>query len=114
MLAALIFQIFAKYIGDIAGHMGVAALVAAAVLLFFIATSTVGEVLSRLGSLDYPQRTLLSMTMAARNGPLMLALTAIAIPNQPLVLAVIVAAMLVEIPLLTALNQILLKLRPEK
>lgn len=114
VLAALIFQIFAEYIGDIVEHMGVAALVAAAVLLFFIATFAVGEVLSRLGSLGYPQRALLSMTVAARNGPLMLALTAIAIPNQPMVLAVIVAAMLVEIPLLTALNQILLKLRPER
>ena len=54
------------------------------------------------------------MTIAARNGPLMRALSAIAIPNQPLVLAVIVAAMLVEILLLAALNQILLKLRPER
>ncbi|MEL6508571.1 MAG: hypothetical protein AAFQ32_02160 [Pseudomonadota bacterium] len=62
----------------------------------------------------YPQRALLFMTIAARNGLLMRALSAIAIPNQPLVLAVIVAAMLVEILLLAALNQILLKLRPER
>ncbi|MEL7176827.1 MAG: hypothetical protein AAGK28_09930 [Pseudomonadota bacterium] len=61
-----------------------------------------------------PQRALLFTTIAARNGPLMRALSATAIPNQPLVLAVIVAAMLVEILLLTALNQILLKLRPER
>lgn len=114
VLAALIFQIFATHIGDITGQFDVAALVAGAVLCFFIVTFAVGEVLSRLGGLNYPQRALLSMTMAARNGPLMLVLTAIAIPNQPLVLAVIVAAMLVEIPLLTALYQILLKIRPER
>ncbi|MEJ8563531.1 hypothetical protein QTO30_21360 [Yoonia sp. GPGPB17] len=114
VLAALIFQIFAMHIGDIAGQLDVAAMVAAAVLFFFIATFAVGEVLSRLGELKYPQRALLSMTMAARNGPLMLALTAIAVPDQPLILAVIVAAMLVEIPLLTALYQLLLKIRPER
>ena len=114
VLAALVFQIFATRIGDIAGHLDVAALVAAAVIFFFVATFALGEVFSRLGRFEYPQRALLSMTMAARNGPLMLALSAIAIPNQPLVLAVIVAAMLVEIPLLAALNQILLKIRPER
>lgn len=113
-LAALIFQIFATHIGDIAGHLDVAALVAAAVIFFFIATFALGEVLSRSGRLDYPQRALLSMTIAARNGPLMLALTAVAIPSQPLVLAVVVASMLVEMPLLTALSQILIKLKLER
>lgn len=113
VLAALIFQIFASHIGDIAAHLEVAVWVALSVCVFFIVTFVLGEGVSRLGRLGYPKRALLAMTISARNGPLMLALTAIAIPNQPLVLAVIVAAMLVEIPLLTGLNQILLKLRPE-
>lgn len=113
VLAALVFQIFATHVGEIAVQLGLAASVAVAVFFFFITTCAVGEVLSRLSRLEYPQRALLSMTMAARNGPLMVSLSAIAIPNQPLLLAVIVVGMLVEIPLLTALNQFLLKLRPE-
>lgn len=114
VLATLVFQLFATHIGEIAVHLDLAVSVAVAVLLFFISTFVAGEVLSRFGRLDYPQRALLSTTMAARNGPLMLALTAIAIPNQPLVFAVIVAGMLIEIPLLTALTQILLKLRQKR
>ncbi|MEM9754447.1 MAG: arsenic resistance protein [Pseudomonadota bacterium] len=114
VLAVLIFQIFASHIGVISAQLNMFALVGVAVCLFFIATLAMGELLSRLGRLDRPKRALLSMTMAARNAPLMLALTAIAIPDQPLVLAVIVSAMLIEIPLLTALSQILLKRRPER
>ena len=114
VLAALIFQIFATHIREINQQLDSAILVATAVCVFFITTVAAGEALSRLGRLEYPQRALLTMTMAARNAPLMIALTAIAIPNQPLVLAVIVTGMLVEIPLLTALNQLLLKFKPEK
>ncbi|MEM6760097.1 MAG: arsenic resistance protein [Pseudomonadota bacterium] len=114
VLAALIFQLFASHVGEIANHLTLVTSVAAAVCLFCAATLVVGESVSRLAGLAYPQQVLLAMTMAARNAPLMIALTAIALPNQPLVLAVIVVAMLVEIPLLTALNQLLLKRRPER
>lgn len=111
VLAALIFQIFAANVGSIISNVEVFAHVALAVFLFFVATFLVGGALSRLGHLNYPQHALLSMTLAARNAPLMLALTAVAIPNQPLVLAVIVFGMLVEIPHLTALKQLLLRRR---
>lgn len=114
VLAALIFQIFAAHIGEINAELNSAILAATVVCVFFVTTVAAGETLSRLGRLAYPQRALLTMTMAARNAPLMVALTAIAIPNQPLVLAVIVTGMLVEFPLLTALNQLLLKFKPEK
>ncbi|MEM0945959.1 MAG: arsenic resistance protein [Pseudomonadota bacterium] len=111
VLAALIFQIFASYIGMIVTGLDVFARIALAVFLFFALTFVVGAALARRWELPPPQRTLLSMTMAARNAPLMLALTAIAIPNQPLILAVIVFGMLVEIPHLTALKQLMLKTR---
>ena len=109
VLAVLIFQIFAVNVGSIISNVELFALVALAVFLFFVATVLVGGVLSRLGHLNYPQHALLSMTLAARNAPLMLALTAIAIPDQPLIMAVIVFGMLVEIPHLTALKQLMLR-----
>ncbi|MGD1884030.1 MAG: arsenic resistance protein [Paracoccaceae bacterium] len=106
VLAILIIQIFSSHIGVLAVNPGVFATVAAAIFVFWVGALLIGEGLSRLGRLDHPQQALLSMTMAARNAPLMLALTAIAIPDQPLMLAVIVSGMLVEIPFLTALKQL--------
>ena len=78
------------------------------IVLFFTATFLAAEGLSRLAGLAYPQRALLTMTTAARNAPLMLAVTAVAIPDQPLVLAVLVIGMLVEFPHLIGLKQVLL------
>ncbi|MEO1025210.1 MAG: arsenic resistance protein [Pseudomonadota bacterium] len=108
VLAALIVQIFATHSGTISASPGIFVTVAQAVCAFFAATLLVGATLSRLAGLDHPQHALLAMTMTARNAPLMLALTAVAVPDQPLVLAVIVSAMLVEMPLLTALRELLL------
>ena len=107
-IAGLILQIFAANIGAIAGHLGVFAVILPAVFLFFTTTFLLGEGLSRLAGLTYPQHALLAMTMAARNAPLMLAVTAVAIPDQPLILAALVIGMLVEFPHLTGLKQLLL------
>lgn len=112
VLAALVLQIFASRIGVIAGNISVFALIAIAVLLFFSTIYWVGFGIGQLSRLSYPQNALLSMTLAARNAPLMIALTAVAIPEQPLLLAVIVVGMLVEIPLLTVLREILLRRNP--
>lgn len=48
------------------------------------------------------------MSLAARNAPLMLAVTMAAIPNQPLIYAALVIGMLVEFPHLTVLQRVLL------
>ena len=80
-------------------------------------TDRIAEEMRHLGywlSANHQKIRLHTNASRMKNGPLIRALSAIAIPNQPLVLAVIVAAMLVEILLLAALNQILLKLRPER
>ncbi|MEM1388949.1 MAG: arsenic resistance protein [Pseudomonadota bacterium] len=111
VLLVLIVQIFGANIGTIAADARVFGLVAVAVFLFFAATFLLGQVIARYARLDYPQHALLSMTMAARNAPLMLAVTAVAIPDQPLLLAVIIVGMLVELPQLALLKHILLKQR---
>lgn len=106
--AALVLQIFAANVGTIADHAAVFGPILAAIFLFFITTFLMGEGLARLFRLDYPQKALLAMTTAARNAPLMLAVTAAAIPDQPLVYAALVIGMLVEFPHLTVLKQVLL------
>ncbi|MEL7231716.1 MAG: arsenic resistance protein [Pseudomonadota bacterium] len=107
-LALVIALLFASHVKAILGNAGVFAVVALAVMLFFALTFLVGRAIASSVQLPYPDHALLSMTMAARNAPLMLALTAVAIPDQPLVLGVIVFGMLVEIPHLTLLRQLLL------
>lgn len=107
VLAAVIAQLFASHITEMVAYPVMLTAIIGAVFLFFALTLLVGSGLSRLLRLEYPQQALLSMTMAARNAPLMLALTALAMPDQPLNLAVIISGMLVEIPLLTALSKFL-------
>lgn len=108
VLGFLIIQIFASHVDTIFANAQVFGIVAVAVAFFFALTFIAGRILSQIARLRYEEHALLAMTTAARNAPLMLALTAVAIPNQPLVLAVIVFGMLVEIPHLTLLRQLLL------
>ncbi|MEM1162017.1 MAG: arsenic resistance protein [Pseudomonadota bacterium] len=108
-LGVLILQLFAGHVGLIGAHLPVFAMIAVAVFLFFATTLVVGEKLAQLGGLAYRQRALLAMTMAARNAPMMLVMTAVAIPDQPLIQAAIVFGMLIEIPHLTVLKQVLLR-----
>ncbi|MEM1373304.1 MAG: hypothetical protein AAGF78_02855 [Pseudomonadota bacterium] len=82
------------------------------VVLFFALTYMAARVLTSLAGLSHLKQFLLAMTMATRNAPLMLALTAVTLPDTPLVLAVIVFGMLVEIPYLTLVRQILLRRTP--
>ncbi|MEM1385770.1 MAG: arsenic resistance protein, partial [Pseudomonadota bacterium] len=106
--AALVFQILAANLVSITAHLNVFGLILLAILVFFVVTFGVADGLSRLFGLRYREQALLTMTTAARNAPLMLALTAIAIPDQPLVYAALVIGMLVEFPHLTVVKQLLL------
>lgn len=105
--AVLILQIFAANITVIAGHLAAFAIILVAIFLFFVATFVMGDLISRAAHLPYPQHAALAMTTAARNAPMMLAVTTVAIPDQPLILAALVIGMLVEFPHLTALRQVL-------
>ena len=109
VIALLIVEVFAAHIGVIIEHSSIFAIMLGAIFLFFVATFIVGEIMSKLARLPYPQHALLTMTTAARNAPMMLGITAIAMPDQPLIYAAIVIGMLVEFPHLTALRQILIR-----
>ena len=80
-----------------------------AVSLFFLVSCALGEVLARWFRLNHPQHVLLAMTTAARNAPLILGLTMIAIPDQPLIHAALTIGLLVEFPHLIALAQLFLR-----
>lgn len=109
VMALLVLQIFAANLAVLLGHVAVFAVMLLAVFLFFAVTWLIAETAARLAGLAYPERALLAMITAARNAPMMLGVTAIALPDQPLVHAAIVIGMLVEFPHLTALRQLLLR-----
>lgn len=108
VIALLVLEIFAANIPVILEHRAVFVRVLLAVFVFFVLTFALGEGISRLFRLRYPEHALLTMTIAARNAPLMLAVTMAALPGQPLVYAALVIGMLVEFPHLTALRRLLL------
>ena len=105
--ALLILQIFAGNISTIFENRAMLIWVIPAVFTFFVLNFFLGEVLRRVFNLAYPEHALLTMTIAARNAPLMLGVTMVVIPDQALVYAVIVIGMLVEFPHLTILSRIL-------
>ena len=112
--AALVLQLFAGNIGVLLEHKSILGLLLAAVFCFFVLVYLLGELVCRMFKLPYPERALLSMTMASRNAPLMLAVSMVALPNQPLIYAALVIGMLIEIPHLAALSQVLLRGRAAK
>ena len=80
-----------------------------AVSLFFAASYLAGGLLARHFRLSRPQHVLLLMTTAARNAPLILGLTMVAVPDQPLIHAALIIGLLVEFPHLILLTRLLLR-----
>lgn len=106
--ALLVLQIFASNIPVMLTRLNVFGWLLLAVFIYFLLTFLLSEVLSWLCRLEFPERALLTMTVAARNAPLMLVVTVIAIPNEPMIYATLVIGMLVEFPHLTALRRLLI------
>ncbi len=107
LIGLLVFEILAAHVGTILQHHTVFIWILLAVFSFFLLTYLLSEGLSRLFRLQYPEHALLTMTVAARNAPLMLAVTMAALPEQPLIYAALVIGMLMEFPHLTALQRLL-------
>ncbi|GAA1695637.1 bile acid:sodium symporter [Microbacterium sediminicola] len=107
VIAAVIVGIFAGNIETILSDVGSFAWVLLVVFLFFVVTFFVGEAISKVARLRYREHALLTMTTSARNAPLMLAVTTVALPDQPIVAAAIVLGMLIEFPHLTVITHLL-------
>ncbi|MEM1132823.1 MAG: arsenic resistance protein [Pseudomonadota bacterium] len=107
LLALLVGQIFAANIGTLISNIAIFPLILCAIFLFFVLTFLLSEAIAKIMKLSYEDRVLMTMTTAARNAPLMLAVTMVVIPDQPVVYAAIIIGMLVEFPHLVALKVIL-------
>jgi ACR3 family arsenite efflux pump ArsB len=112
IIAAVIVAIFAGNVGTILADSTAFAWVLLVVFVFFAATYALGEGVARLFGLQHAERGVLTMTISARNAPLMLAVTTIALPDQPVVYAAIILGMLLEFPHLAVITQVLRHRRP--
>lgn len=108
VIALLVLQIFAAHIETILMHAPVFKRLLLAVFVFFVMTALLGEGISRVARLKHPEHALLTMSIAARNAPLMLAVTMHALPGQPLIYASLIIGMLLEFPHLTVLQRLLI------
>jgi len=107
IIALVIVSIFAGGITTVFADPWAFSWVLLVVFVFFLATFVLGEAIARLFRLDHRAHALLTVTTSARNAPLMLAVTTVALPDQPIVQAAIVLGMLIEFPHLTAITHIL-------
>tara|TARA_B100000212_G_scaffold335692_1_gene307982 strand:+ start:429 stop:1415 length:987 start_codon:yes stop_codon:yes gene_type:complete len=108
VLSLLVFSIFVCHTTQLIENPSILLPVLLAVLMFFVLTWLMGEFFAKYFRLARPQHVLLSITTTARNSPLMLSLATIALPDQPLVYAVLILGMLVEFPHLTILSRLML------
>lgn len=113
IIAALIAAIFAGNVDAIPADPAAFVWVLAIVFVFFVVTYAIGEGVGRLCRLRHPEHALLTMTASARNAPLMLAVTTLALPDQPIVHAAIILGMLIEFPHLTVITHLLRRRSPE-
>lgn len=114
VIAALILALFAANGSTVVQHPAAFGLVFVTVFVFFVVSWWLVTGVSHLTRLPYSAHALLSMTTSARNAPMMLAVTAVALLGQPVVQAAIVLGMLVEFPHLTVITQLLLRQRSRR
>ncbi|MDZ5078835.1 hypothetical protein [Nesterenkonia sp. HG001] len=104
VIAALILGLFSSGLGEAALEPAALGRVLAGVVMFFAVSLALAELVRRWAGLAEDEATLVVFTTTARNAPLMLAVTALALGENTVITAVIVLGMLLEFPHLTALT----------
>ncbi len=99
-LVIVIFSMFAGQTQVIIDNFGPLSLIFLPVILFFGLSFLVAQVLSSGAGLKYGERALLTVTTAARNSPLGLAIAVGLFPGQPLLQVAIIMGVLIELPML--------------
>jgi ACR3 family arsenite efflux pump ArsB len=113
-MATLVIVIFAMFAGNatvIVDNSGQLSLVFLPVIIFFGISFVIAQVLSSMIGLRYGERALLTVTTAARNSPLGLAIAVGLFPDQPLLQVAIIIGVLIELPLLILVVRGLLLIR---
>jgi len=82
--------------------------------VFFAVNFIIAQIIGRRLHFSFDDTTALTFTTLARNSPLALAIAAAAFPESPLILLVLVIGPLIELPVLSLVSSILLKMREKK
>ena len=106
-LVLLVFSIFNTNIESLIANTLVLPKVFAVILAFFIATFFFARFIARATRFSKKEEVSLTMTTAARNAPLMLVVSLIFFPQEPLIHLVLVVGMLVEFPHLITITYLL-------
>lgn len=110
-LALAIVVMFASQGEYLTKNLSVFYILLIPMLLFFLINFLVGRFASLLLKFNYKDSASLSLTTLARNSPIALAVSLTAFPNNPLISLALVIGPLLELPILTLISQILLKIR---
>ncbi len=102
-LAAVVFFMFASQTEVITSNFGPILAVLIPVMLFFLLTYLIAQVVSRKLRIRYGECALLTCTTIARNSPLALAIAFGLFPDQPLIYVAIIIGVLVELPVLVVI-----------
>lgn len=108
-LILLVFSIFNSNIESLLTHTAVLPKLLAVILIFFVTTFFFARFISRKSAFSKKEEISLTMTTAARNAPLMLVVSLIYFPQEPLIHLVLIVGMLVEFPHLITITYFLKK-----
>lgn len=104
VIAVLILSLFLSGAGEAVVTVGAFVQIAFAVGAFFLVSAAVAGLVGRWARLDHGDLVLVMFTTSARNAPLMLAVTGLALGEQAVISAAIVLGMLLEFPHLALLS----------
>lgn len=82
------------------------------VILFFAVNFIGVQMIGRALGMSYENTAALNLTTLARNSPLSLAIAVSAFPDHPMIALVLVIGPLIELPILTIITRVLLRIRP--
>ncbi|MEM6642296.1 MAG: bile acid:sodium symporter [Bacteroidota bacterium] len=106
-IVLLVFTIFNSNVESVLENVAILPKVFVVIVTFFIATFFVSRFIARRSTFSRGKEISLIMTTAARNAPLMLLVSLLFFPDQPLIHLILVIGMLVEFPHLITITYLL-------
>lgn len=110
-LGLAILAMFASQGNYLTSNVKVVYILLVPLLIFFIGNFFVSRFASYLLNFNYQDSASLNLTTLARNSPISLAIAITAFPNDPLIALALVIGPLIELPVLSVVSNLLLKVR---
>lgn len=108
-LALAVVAMFASEGKDLMDNPDVIYKLLIPVLIFFVVTFFISQLVSRVLNFSYADGVSLTLTTMARNSPISLAIAVTAFAYEPLIALSLIIGPLIELPILVLTSQILLK-----